>query len=52
MGFLAKPIGMLLTWMYDLIGNYGITLVVLTLIIKLALYPLYAKQIKSTANMS
>ena len=52
MGFLAKPIGMLLTWMYDLIGNYGITLVVLTLIIKLALYPLYDKQIKSTANMS
>ena len=52
MGFLAKPIGMLLTWMYDLIGNYGITLVVLTLIIKIALYPLYAKQIKSTANMS
>ena len=38
--------------MYDMIGNYGITLVILTLIIKLALYPLYAKQIKSTANMS
>ena len=52
MGFLAKPIGLLLTWMYDMIGNYGITLVILTLIIKLALYPLYAKQIKSTANMS
>ena len=52
MGFLAKPIGWLLTWMYDMIGNYGLTLVILTLIIKLALYPLYAKQIKSTANMS
>lgn len=52
MGFLAKPIGWLLTWMYDMIGNYGITLVILTLIIKLALYPLYAKQIKSTVNMS
>jgi len=38
--------------MYDLVGNYGITLVILTLIIKMALYPLYAKQIKSTANMS
>ena len=35
-----------------MIGNYGITRVILTLIIKLALYPLYAKQIKSTANMS
>ncbi|MEG0156139.1 MAG: YidC/Oxa1 family membrane protein insertase, partial [Anaerovoracaceae bacterium] len=36
---------------YDLIGNYGITLIVLTLVVKLCLYPLYAKQVKSTANM-
>lgn len=52
MSFLAKPIGLLLTWLYSFIGNYGITLVVLTAIVKFALYPLYAKQIKSTANMS
>ena len=33
-------------------GNYGISLIILTVIVKLVLYPLYAKQIKSTANMS
>ena len=52
MGFIAKPIGLLLTGIYKLVGNYGISLIILTVIVKLALYPLYAKQIKSTANMS
>lgn len=52
MGIFAKPLGYLLTWLYDFIGSYGIALVVLTLIIKLALYPLYAKQIKTTTNMT
>ena len=32
-------------------GNYGISLIILTAIVKLALFPLYVKQIKSTANM-
>lgn len=52
MGILAKPLGYLLTWLYDVIGSYGLALVVLTVIIKLALYPVYAKQIKTTANMT
>ena len=52
MGIFAKPLGYLLTWLYDLIGSYGITLVVLTLVVKVALYPLYAKQIKTTTNMT
>lgn len=52
MGILASPLGYLLTWLYDLVGNYGISLIILTLIVKLALYPLYAKQIKSTAKMT
>ncbi len=52
MGIIAKPIGYLLMWIYRLVGNYGIALIILTVIVKLALYPLYAKQIKSTANMS
>ena len=52
MGLLAKPLGMLLMFLYDMVGNYGITLIILTLIVKLCLYPLYAKQIKSTAQMS
>jgi len=52
LGIIARPLGYLLTWMYDLIGNYGITLVILTVIVKLCLYPLYKKQILSTAGMS
>ena len=52
MGIIAKPIGYLLMLIYKLVGNYGISLIILTVIVKLALYPLYAKQIKSTANMS
>jgi len=51
MGIIAKPIGYLLMWIYKLVGSYGIALIILTFIVKLALYPLYAKQIKSSANM-
>ena len=52
MGIIAKPIGYLLALIYKLVGNYGISLIILTVIVKTVLYPLYAKQIKSTANMS
>lgn len=52
MRLLASPLGYLLTWLYDFIGSYGIAVLVLTAIIKLALYPVYAKQIKATMNMS
>lgn len=52
MGILAKPLGYLLTWLYNMIGSYGLALVVLTIIVKVALYPLYAKQIKTTTNMT
>jgi len=52
MGIIAKPIGYLLMLIYNLVGNYGISLIILTIIVKLILYPLYAKQIKSTADMS
>ena len=52
MGIVAKPIGYLLALIYKLVGNYGISLIILTVIVKLVLYPMYAKQIKSTANMS
>jgi len=49
---LAGPLGWLLTQLYGFIGNYGICLVIVTLIVKLALYPVYKKQILSTANMT
>ena len=52
MGILAKPLGYLLTWLYELVGNYGIAILILTFIVKLCLYPVYAKQIKSSMKMS
>ena len=52
MDIIAKPVGYLLLWIYKLVGNYGIALIILTFIVKLVMYPLYAKQIKSTASMS
>ena len=51
MGIIAKPLGYLLMWIYGLIGNYGVSLIVLTAIVKICLYPLYIKQVKSTAGM-
>lgn len=51
MGIIAKPIGYFLMLIYKLVGNYGISLIILTVIVKVALYPMYAKQIKSTANL-
>ena len=52
MGIIAKPLSLLLSWLYGLIGSYGIAIIILTIIVKLCLYPVYAKQIKSTLKMS
>lgn len=51
MGIIAVPLGYLLTFIYNFVGNYGVSLIILTAIVKFALFPLYVKQIKSTANM-
>ena len=51
LGFIAKPLGFLLDLLYGFIDNYGITLIVFTVIVKVCLYPLYIKQTKSTARM-
>ena len=45
MGIIAKPIGYLLQLIYKMVGNYGVSLIILTVIVKLALYPLSATQI-------
>ena len=51
-GFFATIIGYPFQWIYSLIGNYGITIIVVTLIVRLALVPLYAKQLKNSSKMS
>ena len=52
MKLIAVPLGYLLTWLYDFVGNYGLSLIIFTVAIKLAMYPLYSKQIKSTVGMT
>ena len=51
-GILAQPLAYVLTGLYNVIGSYGLALIILTVIIKLLLYPLYKKQILSTAGMT
>ena len=49
---LAWPLGIILAIIYNYVGHYGLSLIILTVIVRLALYPLNAKQIKSTARMT
>lgn len=48
---IAKPMFKLLTWIHSLIGNWGWTIIVLTLLIKLVFYPLSAASYRSMAKM-
>ncbi len=49
--FIAEPLFWLLDWLHDFSGNWGIAIILLTFIVKLALYPLSAAGYKSMANM-
>lgn len=50
--FLAKPIGYLMALVYRLIDNYGISIIILTIVVRFCLVPLYSKQIKYSAAMA
>jgi YidC/Oxa1 family membrane protein insertase len=49
--FLAKPIYWLLEFLHGIVGNWGWAIVLLTVIIKAAFYPLSAASYKSMAKM-
>lgn len=48
---IAKPLLILLNLLYDLVGNYGISIIILTFFVKLLFWPLSAKSYKSMARM-
>lgn len=48
---ILNGLGWLLAEIYDLIPNFGVTIIVLTIIIRLVLLPLGMKQIRSMQNM-
>ncbi len=47
----AKPIFYLLDWLFDHIGNFGLAIMALTLIIRLLMFPIAQKQFQSMAQM-
>ena len=47
----AKPLSVFLHWIYSFIGNWALSIIVLTLIIKLAFYKLSEKSFRSMAGM-
>jgi len=51
MDLIKVPIGYLLDWIYQLVGNYGGALILFTLAIKILLLPLGLKQQKSMTKM-
>lgn len=51
LGIIAKPMGWLLGLLYGFVQDYGITIIIFTIIVKVCIYPLYIKQTKSMAKM-
>ncbi|MGE0260625.1 MAG: membrane protein insertase YidC, partial [Alphaproteobacteria bacterium] len=49
--FLTKPIFLTLQWFYGLIGNFGLAILLLTLIIKLLFFPLANKSYQAMSKM-
>ena len=48
---LAPVLGFIMEWIYKFIPNYGWTIILFTLIMKVLMFPLQVKQQKSTARM-
>jgi len=48
---LAKPIFSVMQMIYDVVGNWGWSIILLTILIKIILYPLSAASLKSMAKM-
>ncbi|HET6712219.1 MAG TPA: YidC/Oxa1 family membrane protein insertase [Actinomycetota bacterium] len=48
---LLDALGSVLAWLYDIIPNYGVAIIILTLVLRFLLFPLGMKQIKSMQAM-
>ena len=49
--FITKPLFTLMDWVYKLVGNFGITILIVTVIIKALFFPLANKSYASMAKM-
>ena len=51
MEWLGVPILLLLNWVYDHVGNYGVAIILLTVLSKILFYPLTVKSMRSMKAM-
>ena len=53
MGFLGGPLGYVMEFIYKfLVSDYGLSLVLFTVLLRVLMFPLRVKQQKSTARMA
>ncbi|GEP43968.1 YidC/Oxa1 family insertase periplasmic-domain containing protein [Brevifollis gellanilyticus] len=50
-GFISRPLNTLMRWMHDLSGNWGLAIILMTIIIRTILWPLQAKSQYSMKRM-
>ena len=48
---LAKPLLIMMTWLYGYVKNYGVVIIIITVLIKIIFWPLTAKSYKSMKSM-
>jgi len=49
--FITKPLFFLLEWVFKLVGNFGVAILIVTVLVKLAFFPLANKSYASMAKM-
>ncbi len=49
---IAKPFGALMLWLYNLVGNYGVAVILFALVVKLIMLPFQLKSKKSMMRVS
>lgn len=49
--FFAEPMLWMINWLYNLVGNYGVAIILMTLILRILIWPLTRKSYVSTMKM-
>ncbi|TDT44071.1 protein translocase subunit yidC [Halospina denitrificans] len=49
--FISQPLFYILDWFHSIVGNWGVAIILLTVVVKLAFYKLSATSYRSMANM-
>ena len=50
LGFLGKPLGFVMSWIFKLVPNYFVTIFIFTFLVRLLLFPISLKQQKSAVD--